>query len=806
MVIELQNGEMEVTTNLITISPEVLARMRKFQFYRIGIENLKWDDREFYRVLKEIVTRINDLQLGIIQTAGFLVAIQSNTSDDQEIIKMFKEMLSQETRIPRDEIHLEKIENDEIVTYQTGINLLRLLLGTIIAKTLQQYGFQKIQSKGACGVFLIPNIQQQHEELVGGVEWILEVPLYGRVERVLEVDIITDDTSTPSNQSFPNFHATIELRTKLIGSQLLSEELRSKNVTPEQLEDVKEKDTTVKELVKDRMNPKYRRILPTGEEVGGETFKLVDIIYDPDFEILTSYRHYKNVKLRELLAVLGYDINRVRTESQGMVAVLKPKLKNGKKHADPNARYVFPVSLLQKSLDTDTLRLTKHSIAYNKFSQIKADKKMKLTETLRQRYHVLQDLFRNRMSLKRASIKFASPSIRESYRDGKYGRIPKLSLSGVEDWGNLERIYLCHDPQALLSPNLLEEFLFELGSVFNSICKIMKKERILISKVKLNEAKFRRNIDPNPTREGETCLIIISKDSRLYKDLKIQWTVKNDQAVQYLKPRTLLQMKRKNNGLRMLVEALARQIIAKTGGLPYRLSPNLLPRAAIIGLDRSRDSFGQRPAASAGIAAVTPIGIYLAGTSTQIDSQAHDFIDVAKVGKPLIDELVKKKERNEIDLDFIAILRDGSPQICRREADQWEKLVKSHQLDLIFVAARKQHPYRVYPQLQGRRLDHPLIFTEMPTSPSDFMTVTTLPPLGTPKPVLYTIMKNTTNMDVESLKSTLGSVIASLSLLCWESSTPTSQPLPLHYADKLAEFTALTGHPWDVTKKFPMFI
>jgi len=52
-------------------------------------------------------------------------------------------------------------------------------------------------------------------------------------------------------------------------------------------------------------------------------------------------------------------------------------------------------------------------------------------------------------------------------------------------------------------------------------------------------------------------------------------------------------------------------------------------------------------------------------------------------------------------------------------------------------------------------------------------------------------MENTTSLNMDDVKEKVLAQIISMSILCWESPLRTRQPLPLHHADKLADFTQI---------------
>jgi len=211
------------------------------------------------------------------------------------------------------------------------------------------------------------------------------------------------------------------------------------------------------------------------------------------------------------------------------------------------------------------------------------------------------------------------------------------------------------------------------------------------------------------------------------------------------------------------------------------------------------------------VAAVTPEGQYISGASTPLENNTTDFIDVDKLAPNLLLELDENKFNKEYE--YVVILRDGSPNICRQEVPLWKKHLEEYGKNFIFLASRKTHPYRVFPidilEQQNKRLvDYsiPAVVNSEPLPAQDFLVFAAKAPRGTPKPMLYTVMENTTSLNMDDVKEKVLAQIISMSILYWESPLPTSQPLPLHYADKLAGFTQMVQQAWNSKNQYPMFI
>ena len=197
----------------------------------------------------------------------------------------------------------------------------------------------------------------------------------------------------------------------------------------------------------------------------------------------------------------------------------------------------------------------------------------------------------------------------------------------------------------------------------------------------------------------------------------------------------------------------------------------------------------------------------MSAASTPLDNTKHDSIDVDKLAEGLLEDL---RVTYKYKLDYVVILRDGSPEVAQAEVDPWKKYVKEYGLDMIFLASRKENSYRVFPsevKLNDRRpYELPVVLNESPLPSDEFLVVSADAPIGTPKPVVYTLLDNSVNFTIEEIQEKVIAQVVSMSMLCWESPKPTSQPLPLHYADKLAGFTQMVQQAWQISNKYPMFI
>lgn len=477
--------------------------------------------------------------------------------------------------------------------------------------------------------------------------------------------------------------------------------------------------------------------------------------------------------------------------------ILKP---SGRIIADPNINLVLPAVILYRNLSQprdDTIKE-----AYKRFTRIPMPQRYKLITFFFEELQKL-GLIRSELILESYPMECAKPSVR-THLTQEFGQAPQLHLWGVESWGPLKRSNIIFEKSDQIFPrikefyNILKDYLNKLKELSGMAQTTVE---INLSPIENNKLDF-KNIIKDLDR---TCcpIIFTGKTIKNYNEIKTKFTQECGIPVQVIEGRTL----KGSRNLTALIRTVVPQIIAKTGGLPYKLSPPILDRALLIGLDKARDSSGRRPSASAGVAAVTPEGRYISGASTPLERSSTDFINVDDLAPPLLKELVAKKfEKN---YDYVVILRDGAPATCINEVPRWEHYLQDYQKEFIFISARKTHDYRLFPRgIDESKIQYelPMVLNGKPLLPEDFLVLSARAPQGTPKPVLYTVMRNTTDLSSADIKEKVISQIISMSMLCWESPLPTSQPLPLHYAHKLADFTQRVQQAWNSSNEFPMFI
>jgi len=760
---------------LVNIVPLKINWHPEWLIYEIDTE--KWDGQIDYNAIRDFKSsfQLDDV---LLESHGrFLVIIPFNnkTLSDTDF-KIIKNSLQQKMG---KSIDLKLIENPlaQAQINDSILNAMRKGIGDVISNTLTSLQFTKIGSGGGIGEFRPPEnwLGESHQIKKGNFIMF----------KVFRLSIIPELKTN-------SFFLAADIKGKYKEMQNLLDWVNVNIQNGELPSDINNKDKIWQIL----FNFEIETIFP--KTIEHEFFEIQNFIsWHEGQDIELGWGKYSKKTLNELLNNDHLPYNVVNEP----LVIVKPR---GKIIKNPNIELTFPARFFYRHLSQPESKNKKLESEFKNFTLIKPQK----------RYHLISAFFKllevNNLALpiihaQSYKIKFASPSVRDM-KTKDFGRPPKLNEWGIELWGDLKRIDIFFNEQRIYK-NKIEQFLNYLKEQISTILRFSNLDSNM---VKINLRPFKNKLTHFnaiiKSLDKLYCpIFIIDNKGGIYKKIKQKFTQENGIPVQVIREPTI----NKSRNLYSLIRTIIPQIIAKTGGLPYKLSPPILDKALLIGLDKARDSSGRRSSASAGIAAVTPEGHYISGASTPLERNTTDFIDVDKLAPELLQELEDKKFENTYD--YVVILRDGSPKTCIHEVPLWKKHLQTYKMDFIFIASRKTHVYRVFPSDisdSPQRLNYniPLILSGHPLPKSDFLVMSAKSPRGTPKPVLYTIMENTTSLPDIDIKDKVIPQIVSMSMLCWESPSPTSQPLPLHYADKLANFTQLVQQAWNSSNNYPMFI
>ncbi len=764
---------------LLNVAPLSISYDNNWRIFEI--ETADWDPDKIY---SEILSFRRELKLEnfLVENHGRLLVIIPKRNDkisvkEIETIKSeLKQFIGQEVNFESQEIP------SSLRGQQSGlIEAIKKGLGEIITYELENKGFKKISSGGSVGNFLPPKnwINKAHEELYGDIKF------FRTLNFVLNYNISDD-----------RFYLAIDVKGGYRSTQTLDDWL-SKNklaaINPDEWKKGDNNWRAVEDSLILQMFPK---------DILNEVFEVKSLIKWSETKDKTiDWGKYRTKTLSTFIKE-----NQISAQIENYTfAVLKPRERIIK---NPNIELIVPIQFLYRHLSQPSTEEGNFSEAFKKYTKISMEERYRFIEA------IFQDLIKKNLILESSILKSyevtqAHPTVR-SNTVREYGFTPRLNNWGVEEWGPLRNIVLfCLGASKVKAK--VEEFRNELRLFIDAVISQTPNgpKKISMSIEELPRGKIQWNKLCENVDEKTSCIVVfVGREAREYNKIKESLTQERRIPVQVIRENTLLRGK-----LNALVRTVFPQLIAKSGGLPYRLAPPILDRALLIGLDKARDSSGKSPSASAGVAAVTPEGRYVSGASTKMEKNTTDFIDVDVLAPDLLQELKQLNFSNSYD--YVVILRDGSPQTCQHEVEQWKHHLEPYNMKFIFLACRKTHPYRIFPEfliqkresnLGQKNYPIPLVLNGKPLPESDFLVLAARSHQGTPKPVLYTLMENTTGLSQEIIKTKVLAQVVSLSMLCWESPFPTSQPLPLHYADKLAAFTQIVQQKWNTTNRFPMFI
>ncbi|MHA1130364.1 MAG: argonaute/piwi family protein, partial [Candidatus Helarchaeota archaeon] len=305
-----------------------------------------------------------------------------------------------------------------------------------------------------------------------------------------------------------------------------------------------------------------------------------------------------------------------------------------------------------------------------------------------------------------------------------------------------------------------------------------------------------------------------SSSDWFYNTLTKELTVFKDIPTQQTLASTILNALNNDNIERGYIYPLILQLIAKMGGLPYLFQTGITtPNAIFIGLDRYRDSYGEKPSLTAAAASFSDRGEYLGATSSGFDiSSADEFKDLDTI----LTELLGDLQRRQISFDCAIILRDGRIHDMDREISAVIEVLHQFSLEGAYVTANKSSGLRIFegdPDEEDiePKPDQYLAITDY-YDPKSFVIASTQPIihhgnyLGTPRPILYTIEKHTIQGDIQLLKADLARGITAFTRMNWISFKGNRLPAPLTFAHKLADLCRKTDVTWSTKLRRPTFL
>ncbi|NMC08468.1 MAG: hypothetical protein GYA24_24885, partial [Candidatus Lokiarchaeota archaeon] len=544
------------------------------------------------------------------------------------------------------------------------LNVIRKGLGEIISEKIASLGFEKVGSGGGIGVYSFPknwlgdnhHVQQEKAKII----------------RVFDFTILPPEGDTKA------FFLAADVKGRFIETHTLQEWLDLDEQRRRSFSDWKKADKIWQLMPDARVKKLFSK------EIEQEDFEIKEFTDCPaisDREL--GFGRYGKTRISDLIAQGLLPTK----QDAGEYLIVKPI---GRVIKDPNKQLLLPVRFFYRHSSQPVDE--EHENEFKRFTQLTPAMRYKYISAI---FDVLNKdgiskpllLFQNHV------ISFAAPGV-GSTTAKEYGRVPPLVDTGVELWGNLKRVDIFYSERIERKisefAQLLQENLAKIKEKTSARLKVSIPD-IEITKHPLNTDRF-INDQLLGSLDGKCCPVIVTdRYIKNYKEFKKKFTQERCIPVQVIEADTIFQ----SRNLVALVRTLIPQMLVKAGGMPYKLSPAMLDRTIIVGLDKARDSSMQRPSASAGIAAVTPDGQYVSGASTELENNTTDFINVDKLAPVLLRELEEHKYGK--DYDYVVILRDGSPRTCKQEVPAWRKHLEAHGKRFIFIASRKTHAFRVFP-------------------------------------------------------------------------------------------------------------
>ncbi|MHA1434398.1 MAG: argonaute/piwi family protein [Candidatus Heimdallarchaeota archaeon] len=367
----------------------------------------------------------------------------------------------------------------------------------------------------------------------------------------------------------------------------------------------------------------------------------------------------------------------------------------------------------------------------------------------------------------------------------------------------------------------LQEFTTEFKLVLNRFKLNIEIEiRPFISKLVMHGEPYNREfvkfIKEKTTNTPNDTLItwVVEKHNELlYNTLKYDLTVRRGLATQQIVYENI--NKAINNGTLIsgYINPLFVQIIAKMGGYPYLFQEGITTGETIfVGLDRSMDSYKEKPSVTAAASCFSDYGEYLCSMSTKLDaSLTDDFKDL----DILLTDLISKLKDKKINFKRIVLLRDGKIRNMNAEIDAIFTTLAKLNIEGAFITANKSSKIRLF---KGNSLLDVEQFPEQYLSVTDFydemeFVITSTQPiiakgesLGTARPILYRVEKTTIKDEIKFQKKDFTRACIAFTRLNWRSLKGNRLPSPLMFAHELAKFCSDLETKWPIDINNPLFL
>jgi hypothetical protein len=259
-----------------------------------------------------------------------------------------------------------------------------------------------------------------------------------------------------------------------------------------------------------------------------------------------------------------------------------------------------------------------------------------------------------------------------------------------------------------------------------------------------------------------------------------------------------------------LANPLYLQIVAKCRGQPYGLQPGFCGVGTVfVGIDRYRDPFRKDAPLVTSIVFFDGEGSYVCSASRLSTEEIEQAAALSHNLNDCVAEL--RKQGKTEDISKIIFFEDTGigtfQEQLKRDAKDCEEFAKQLGAMYALNAANRGCGLRVYKgdpldELSAERVSSFSAITQM-RDKNEILVVSTEPiiahkkgkELGTPRPVLYTVVDYTEAWDLAELKQTVAKSAVWLCKHPWISPASTRLPVPLFFANKLSRLSSITDTP-----------
>lgn len=257
-----------------------------------------------------------------------------------------------------------------------------------------------------------------------------------------------------------------------------------------------------------------------------------------------------------------------------------------------------------------------------------------------------------------------------------------------------------------------------------------------------------------------------------------------------------------------IVNPLMLQIIAKCRGQPYGLQPGFAPVGTVfVAIDRHRNPFKFNAPLVTSVVLFDTNGSYICSKS--VINVRENQTNLYTLIKDCFEKL--RLITNQEKWNLVVYMEDTGigtmEDQIKNDVNECELSAKELEAKYVFITANKGSHHRLYSGDPNDRLSasrvSPFTAALKMKNPSHILVVSTEPiivrgaskEIGTPKPVLYTLVSLSKELNLEETKEDIAKSIIWLCRHSWVSPTSTRLPAPLYFGNKLSKLVSETETP-----------